>query len=296
MSSNEINALITLIEDPDPGIFSHVKQELVARGEEVIPQLEKYWELNHYGELFQERIEALIHSIQYDSVVQQLKAWKDEEDPDLLEGVLLINKYQYPSFDDSEIRRQIGKIRQDVWLELNDNLTALEIVNIFNHIIYNVHNFDGNKNNYSSPQNSFIADVLTSRKGNPLSLGILYRILAHSLEIPIFGVNLPNHFILSWVDDSPLAAALDDGTGESRILFYINPFTGGTVIHRSEVDEFLNYLNLPNNVSYYQPCTNVDIISRMINNLMYSYAQMGKEDKVEELKSLQAIFTATATT
>ncbi|NNE55871.1 MAG: hypothetical protein HKN32_07620 [Flavobacteriales bacterium] len=289
MSTQEINALITLIEDPDPDIFTHVRQELAAHGESVIPQLEQYWELHDFGELFQSRIEELIHSIQYSSTIKRLQEWKDDPENDLLEGVLLINKYQYPSFDEQEVRRQISKIRQDIWLELNDNLTAMETVNIFNHIIYTVHGFEGNKSNYAAPQNSFIADVLSSKKGNPLSLAVLYRILAHSLDIPIYGVNLPNHFILSWVDDGSIMSELGI-TDDNRILFYINPFTAGTMIHRNEVDEFLNYLELPQQVSYYQPCTNADIVSRMINNLIYSYSQMGKDDKVKELKELQGVF------
>lgn len=294
MSTTEINALITLIEDPDPSIFSHVKKELAAHGPAVIPQLEQYWEVHDFGELFQERIEELIHSIQYEAVLQGLKKWHATEDNDLLEGALLINRYQYPSFDEQELRRQVSKLRQDIWLELNDNLTALETVNIFNHLIYAVHGFSGNKNNYSSPQNSFIADVISSKKGNPLSLAILYRILSHSLEVPIYGVNLPNHFILAWVDEGSMIGEGNMQKAENRILFYINPFTGGTMIHRNEVDEFLNYLELPQKVAYYQPCSNSEIIARMINNLIYSYAQMGKEEKVDELKTLLEIFTPQA--
>lgn len=292
MSSNEINALITLIEDPDPAIFSHVEKELTSYGEAVIPQLEQHWEINHFGDLFQERIERLIHSIHYSSVQDKLKLWAGNEHNDLLEGTILINKYQYPSFDEEEVRHVISKIRQDIWLELNDNLTALEQVRIFNYIIYEMHGFAGNKNNYSAPQNSYIADVLTTKKGNPLSLGMLYRILANSLEIPIYGVNLPNHFILAYVDE----AAVNNGSGEiaDNILFYINPFTNGTVIHKNEVDEFLNYLNLPQKVGYYRPCSNRDIINRLLNNLVYSYSQLGKEKKVEELKQLQELFASHA--
>jgi regulator of sirC expression with transglutaminase-like and TPR domain len=292
MSSNEIHALITLIEDPDPIIFSHVEKELTSYGESVIPQLEQHWEINHFGDLFQERIEHLIHAIHYTSIQDKLKMWSDDDHNDLLEGTILINKYQYPSFDETEVRHIISKIRQDIWLELNDNLTALEQVRIFNYMIYEMHGFAGNKNNYSAPQNSYIADVLSSKKGNPLSLGMLYRILANSLEIPIYGVNLPNHFILAYVDEGAVKNTESDQV--DNILFYINPFTNGTVIHKNEVDEFLNYLNLPQKVGYYRPCTNGDIINRLLNNLVYSYSQLGKEKKVEELKQLQGLFGTTA--
>ncbi len=292
MNSNQINALINLIEDPDPGVYTEVSKEIVSYGESVIPQLEKHWEVSDHGALFQERIEQLIHFIQYDSVLKNVKDWCQEEDNSLLEGVSLINKYQYPSFDEEEVNNCISKIRQDIWLELNESLTALEIVRVFNHIIYTTHGFSGNKKNLASPQNSFLADVLSSKKGNPLSLAVIYRILAQSLDVPIYGVNLPNHFILAWVDENSVGSHKTNKEGEidsNNILFYINPFTGGTIIHKNEIDEFLVHLDLPKKISYYHPCSNNDIVNRMVNNLIYSYAHLGKENKVQELGVLQKI-------
>ncbi len=287
MSSAEISALITLIEDPDETIFNQVRSEIVARGEGIIPQLERYWEFNQFGNLFQERIENLIHSIQYNCISSQLENWVTKEENDLLEGSILINKYQYPSFDEHEVRRQITAIRQDIWLELNDNLTALEQVNVINHILFTVHNFEGNKTNYVSPQNSYLADVLSTKKGNPLSLAILYQVLANSLDIPIYGVNLPNHFVLAYMDENRLGM-LQEG-GDNGILFYINPFSGGSIMHKTEIDDFLMHLELPQEVQYYRPCKNIDILQRMVNNLIFAYIQQDKPEKANELKALQNV-------
>lgn len=291
MSHSQINALITLIEDPDPEIFSHIRTELTKHGEAVIPHLERHWELNDFGDLFQNRVEQLIHSIQYEAIEANLAMWRDAEDNDLLDGALLINKYQYPTCDVADLRDQINRIRQDLWLELNDSLTALEKVKVFNHVLYEMHGFEGNKQNYSSPQNSYLQDVLTSHKGNPLSLAVLYRILAESLDVPIYGVNLPNHFILAYVDENAVMNLGDGVPSDNGILFYINPFSKGEVIRKTEIDEFLDYLDLPKRVSFYHPCDNNAMVQRMLNNLVYSYSQMGKERKVEELRNLLSLFS-----
>lgn len=50
--------------------------------------------------------------------------------------------------------------------------------------------------------NSFINTVIESRKGNPLSLSLLYSVIAESLDLPIYGVNLPNHFVLAYLDEN----------------------------------------------------------------------------------------------
>lgn len=285
MSSSEIAALISLIEDPDESIFHQVRSVIVSKGAGIIPQLEHFWEQNHLGVLFQERVEQLIHSIHYNSISEQLQKWSSDENAGLLEGALLINRYQYPSFDESEVKRSISSIRQDVWLELNDNLTAIEQVNVINHILFSVHGFQGNKANYIAPQNSYLADVLTAKKGNPLSLAIVYQVIANSLDIPIYGVNLPNHFILAFLDENHMGMS-PESCPDDGILFYINPFSNGTIIHKTEIDAYLMHLELPQSVRYYQPCRPSDIIKRMLNNLVFAYQQQGKEDKSEELKSL----------
>ena len=120
----------------------------------------------------------------------------------------------------------------------------MEIVNAFNHILYTVYGFEGNKKDISSLNNSFISDVLSSGKGNPLSLSILYQVLVTQLNIPIYGVNLQNHLIMSYLCENH--CGMDSQNAEDNgALFYINPFNGGDIIHKNEIDDFLLHLNLP---------------------------------------------------
>lgn len=294
-ANSEMIALINLIDDPDESVYSHVKNKIEAHGELIIPQLEMWWESHNYGPLFQRRVEELIQTIQYQGVYQRLRKWKLDPQNDLLEGVLLINRYQYPGFDEDELKRNISKLRQDIWLELNDNLTALETVRVFNHILFRLHGFSGNREDYHSPQNSYFTDLLSGKTGNPLSLGILYRILGASLDIPVYGVNLPSHFVLCY--------ALTDTIGEDGeeikdngvikqddILFYINPFSEGAILHKDEVEDFVRKAGIQAEPAYFLPCTNNDMICRMLNNLIFAYQQQKKEDKVRELKTLVSIF------
>lgn len=289
MYSNEVNALISLIEDPDETIYTQVRNELRNYGEAIIPQLEHYWELQDFGPLFQTRLEELIASIQYEGVYNRLKNWKNSEDKNLLEGALIINKYQYPSYEEDELVRQVSKIRQDIWLELNDNLTAFEQVKVINHILFKHHGFKGNRENYHQPQNSFLADLLSSKSGNPLSLGLLYSHLASSLDLPIFGVNLPSHFILCYLDHNEEDIQLGLTRDDADVLFYINPFNSGAILQKEEIDEFLDKQNLPKDERFYRPCSNMEMISRMLNNLIHAYISSNNDDKVRELRTMQSL-------
>jgi regulator of sirC expression with transglutaminase-like and TPR domain len=290
MNTSEIDALINLIDDPDESIYQQVKQRIVAIGEAAIPSLENVWEINTFGKEFQQRIEDIIHDIQFDSVLKGLENWAKDGGEDLFAGALMVARYQYPDLDETESYDRLTKLHQDIWLELNDELTALERVKVMNHILFDVHGFRGNKKNYHAAQNNYISTVLESKKGNPLSLSILYIVLAERLEIPIYGVNLPNHFVMAYVDEHNILKLIENKmTGQDvndKVLFYINAFSQGTIVHKNEITTYLQELELREEEKFYQPCDNKSMVIRLLNNLILSYDRLGYPEKVEEIKRL----------
>lgn len=283
MSDTEIQALITLIDDPDEGIYCHVRDRILALGQPVVSVLEHAWEQDDQGDLVRNRIEDLLHTIHLDITYHRLEAWREAGGEDLLEGALAVCRYRYAELDEHRVKSRLAAVRQDIWLELNDNLTAFEKVRVFNHIFFQVHGFKGNKRNYHAPQNSYINEVLECRKGNPLSLALIYQLLAEELELPMRGVNLPNHFVLAYMDETGVAAS---EFGHGDVLFYVNAFSQGDILGKAEIDEFLGKLDLPLEESFYQPCTNIDIVRRLLNNLLNSYEKLNDPDRVEDLKRL----------
>lgn len=284
----QLDALISLLDDTDNEVVMHVTNELLRYGFDIIPRLENAWE-DHTDQLIQERLENIIHRIQFDHVREMLQAWLLGGTHDLLDAMIIVARYQYPDLDEARIRNQIESMRIDAWMELNYYLTALEKVRILNHIFFRVHGYSGNTDNYNDPQNSFINKVLESRKGNPISMCVLYMIVAQRLKVPIYGVNLPQHFILTYLDDSE--AAMQQPYEERDPLFYINAFNRGMVFGRKEIDQFLNLVKIEAHPRFYQPCSNLDIVTRVFNNLIHSFSEIGKTDKVEELSRLRDMVT-----
>ena len=285
MNPKEIGSLIKLLDDTDNEVYTHIEEKLLSLGNHVIPFLETAWSQS-FDALLQERIERIIHRIQFDSLKVELRKWFKEESKDLLKGTILIARYQYPDLDEEKIRTTIEQIKREIWLELNDKLTALEKVRIINHIFFSVYNFSGNTANYHAPQNSYINNVLESKKGNPLSLSIIYSLIAQGLALPIYGVNLPEHFILAYKDDQPILSAAAEEISP-RILFYINVFSKGMVFNRKEIDAFLKQLKIKPTMEYYEPCSNIAILQRLVRNLMFSYHKLGGHtDKISELQEL----------
>lgn len=282
MNRKEVDALIRLLDDSDKDIYSHIESRLIHYGKDVIPILENAWS-SSMDAIMQQRIENVIHKIQFDDLKHELHVWSYSSSHDLMKGIILVARYQYPELDVETIQKQLDKIRKDAWLEMNDGLTALEQIKVLNKIFFEIHGFAGNTQNYHAPQNSFVNIVLETRKGNPLMLSMLYLEIARSAGIPVYGVNLPEHFILCYKDELNDPVAIDDN---SKILFYINPFSKGDVFNKKEIDNFLKQLKIPKDKAYYEPCTNKDMIQRLIRNLMNSYHKLGFMDKVDELSEL----------
>ncbi len=290
MNEKEVESLIKLLDDPDTEVSRHVEEKLLSYGNDVIGYLESAW-AQSLDIILQERIENLVHKIQFSNVKREMELWHIGGSFDLLQGMLIVNKYQYPDLDEQKIINQIEDIKRDIWMQMLYEMTAVEKVKLINHVFYGTHGFSGNTTNHQDPQNSYLSQVLESRKGNQILLAVIYSIIAQKLDIPVYGVNLPQHFILAYVDENPSEEnSVSQNEFENRILFYINAFNKGFIFGRKDVDTFLKQLNLKPLNHFYEPCSNVEIIQRVLRNLISSYEKLSAIEKVEELQELLAIF------
>jgi hypothetical protein len=276
MSNKEMQALISLLDDPDTTIFDDVRNKIISYGDNVIPHLESAWE-NSFDHLLQERIEDIIHHLQFESIKLELVNWKNSPEKNLIDGAIIIAKYQYPDLEEDKIHNYIKQMIQDVWLELNDNLTALEKIKVLNRIIFDVHGFYGNTKNINSPKNSYINNVIERKKGNPITIGILYLAICKKLNIPMYGVDVPAHFVLAYAEDGEIP------------LFYLNVFNKGTVFGTPDIDKFLEQLDVEPEDKHYIACSDLSVIKRLIQHLIYTYDNLGYIEKKEELEELYSL-------
>ena len=282
MERNEIQAMISLLDDTDNEVINTVTGNLLKQGSVIIPDLEKAWE-GTLDEKLQVRLENLIQDIQFNGVRDDLNRWIKTGAEYILEGAIYIARFQFPELNAAKINEEIESIRKDVWIEINSNLTALEKVKILNYVIFDLHKFSRNNTDFYSPQNSYINQVIETRKGNPISLSIIYLSVAWKLGLPIYGVNLPKNFILAYKDEFRHRDAADES---EDILFYINPYNKGAVLGRREIDYFITQQQLKTHPSFYIPCSNRDIIIRLINNLILSFEKLGYAQKITRMKEL----------
>ncbi|MBC7382746.1 MAG: hypothetical protein H7296_07075 [Bacteroidia bacterium] len=292
MTDAELKSLVTLLDDDDPEVFRHIEAKILSLGKPVINFLENEWGIMKNIE-HQQKVENIIHQIQYKDLFSQFMLWYKSKDQDLLEGVFLIARYRFPELEKQTLVNAIEKLRLDVWLEMNYDLSPPEKVKIINYIFYKVHGFKGNIDNYHDPRNSFINDVLESKKGNPILLAVIYILIAQKLNIPIYGVNLPQHFVLAYLEEfgknnvelkfNDIEHLLDQN---GKILFYINAFNQGAIFSKVNLEQFLNQIHIEPKKDFLKPCSNLDIVKRVLRNLASAYEKLGKPQKHKEIQEL----------
>ena len=271
LTENEMKALISLLGDSDPEVVSHVEDRIFSLGGSVIPMLEKEWEEN-FDPSSQKRIEDIIHNLQFSRLREKLIDWKNSEAKDLLEGLWLLATYQYPDLDFSKIKEQIQQIYYEAWLEFKPDVQPKEQIKILNTVIFNKLKFGPDEKHLSSIGNCLINTVLDSRKGNAFTLSCIYLLVAQKMRLPVFGVDLPQHFVLTY----------KDGPGQ----FYINVFHKGILFTRNEIDLYLNRLNLNPVEKYFEPCSHLDIIRGLMRNMMLGFENTGEIERQQEIREL----------
>lgn len=275
MEDKELKALVSLLDDNDDQVISHVIEKIRSLGKDAIPYLEQEWE-NNFNPIVQRRIEDLIHSLQYELLRERITQWYESEDQDLLTGMWLIATYQYPDLELVKLRQDLEQIYYDTWLEFKTDLYPFDQVKIINGVLFNKLKFGANTKNFHSPGNSMINVVLETKKGNPISLCVVYMLVAQKLKLPVYGVNLPNLFILTYKD-------------QKNAQFYINAFNRGLIFSRQDIENYINELHLAPLDSFFDPCSNLDIIRRVFRNLIMSFDKIGEHTKAEEVKELLLI-------
>ncbi len=275
MTNKEIKALISLLDDKDPMVVAHVQQRMVELGDAITPFLEEAWEESLDPE-HQKVLEDLIHDLQYATLLQRLKDWKADGAQDLLYGMWLINTYQYPDITLEKLKQTIAELYYEAWVNVRPEMHAYDQVKGLNHVLFKLHHFSANTKNFHAPGNSMLSQVLESKRGNPLTLCVIYMTLAQMLELPIYGVNLPNLFILTFKADGVPP-------------FYINAYNRGLILTKSDIDNYILQLNLNPVDIFYEPCQPIDIVLRALRNLSLSYEKLNDPEKATEIIRLMDV-------
>ncbi len=273
-----------LLNDPNESVFQAVETRLLDLGGEVLPKLRIANKLSK-DDIFKKQSSSIIDRIAFTHSFTMFRKWlKNNNSHNLFDGAFWVAKYIYPELDYHTTLNKINNIADDAWLQMNKNLTPLEQIKVLNHIIYNIHKFNRSTESLYKLENSCINKVIERKKGNPVSLAIIYLIIARKVGLPMYGVNLPRNFIVAYVENTHKTTS-SYNLKDMIVSFYANPYQNGAVLTKREIDIFLQQQKIKPIPQFFNPCDDKIAIQRMLLNLFIFYKQkkdLKKRDDIQK--------------
>ena len=194
----------------------------------------------------------------------------------LARGALLIAKEEYPDLNVDHYVDRLSELAREAEPIVSAGNDTVEKVQLLSHFLFEQKGFEGNRDAFSDPRNSFLNDVIERRLGIPITLSVIYLEVGRRLGLNLYGVSFPTHFLVKAVDE--------------RGELLIDPFSGGIILTLEQVKAKLAEI-------YRQPVElhpamlksagARQILVRMLRNLKGIYA--GASDWARSLSALDRI-------
>jgi regulator of sirC expression with transglutaminase-like and TPR domain len=196
----------------------------------------------------------VIHSLDYFAALVQ----QDDSIP-LFEAALAIAQDADPQLDLAATQAEVDALAATLQRRLAADASSVQKLRMLNHFFYHELGFAGNVNDYYDPDNSYLHRVLSTRRGIPISLAVLYMELAQQIGLNVKGISFPGHFLMK----------LSVQAGE----IVLDPFNGAS-LSREELEErlepYFEQQSYPGAIplSYYLHAAHPrEILVRMLRNL-----------------------------
>jgi regulator of sirC expression with transglutaminase-like and TPR domain len=174
----------------------------------------------------------------------------------LLHGAVAIAMHQFNDVDPAKVDGQLQAMVDVVRQRVRGNQPQALLAHLHDYLFDEL-GFTGNTDDYYAAENSYLPKVLETRHGLPISLSLLYKILAERLGFRAWGVGLPGHFLCGIECDG--------------MEMLIDPFANGGVITPDEAHDRMREAfgeEIEWSSAFLEPVSHRHWLTRMLQNLL----------------------------
>ena len=194
----------------------------------------------------------------------------------LARAALLVAQSEYPHIDIDGYERRLQDMAETLTQQIARHPSrprAKAMMQTVNQLLFRELGFRGNLSHYEDPRNLYLSDVLSERRGVPVTLAIVYAEVCQRAGLDVRPVGLPGHVVCRYTPDDP-----DDEVDE----LLIDVFNGGRVLTRSNCQELVRGAfgaRVPFKEHYLSNLLPRQVIQRLLHNLKAGALQQGDEDR-----------------
>lgn len=273
-SLEEVKALARLLDDPTDAVQMSVRGRLGELGHHAVPYLMAA--RDEANAALRPVIDETIRDLHFEHVHRAWSLVLDAAEVDLERGAFLLAFYRFPDLDIPAYRAQLDAFADQAREHLSC-VTGVERAFVLAEFMCETLGFSGNDDHYYDPDNSYLNRVIDRRLGIPVSLSVMYLLLGQRLDLPVYGINMPAHFLA--------------GYAGKRGDIYLDLFNGGAYVSKEACIRFLLKAGVKPHPNYFQPTGARDILLRMGRNLLVIAQDTGRERTAADLRQLLAPWT-----
>ncbi len=247
------SALCRLLDDPAPSVHQAVAAEfkrLGLAGRDLLTRLTE-------DPLHAEHAKALLREIVSEDFAGEFVEYIRAGRYELETGSLMLDRTVYPDLSTKECRVFLDQIAQRCRQLLVLPATPREHCKVISRVLFHEYGFRGEVEDFDNPRNSFLCDVLRRRRGIPISLSIVYLLVARRCKLDLQPVGLPGRFMI--------------GHFSGKAPFYVDPFDGGVFRAKEDLLDLLRAQDLPLDEDWLLPVPAGIVLCRTCRNLVRQF-------------------------
>ncbi len=277
LSETEQDALLNLLDDTNATVRRALLAHFTKLGGAAAPFLQGVAQGSN--RVLARHAAWFLDELRFTDPVSEFSGFIRSENYELESGVFLLARTVEPRLDVAECRAELDSIADRCRELIVEPSSMREKCRVLNRVIFHECGFHGNVEHYTDPQNSFIDKVLKRRTGIPISLSVVYLLIAERLGLGLEPVGLPGHFIVGcFSDDLP---------------FFIDAFDRGVFRDADEIFELLRANNIVPKTSDLSPTPVREVLCRSCRNLVNHYTAAGKLERAKLFSQFVEEFEAT---
>jgi regulator of sirC expression with transglutaminase-like and TPR domain len=203
----------------------------------------------------------------------------------LFRAAFAIARHEKPAADVEQGESTIVELAETVRRRVRSDSVQAKLAHLHD-VLFDVVGFVGNVEDYYNAGNSYLPQVLSTRRGLPITLVLIYKYVAENVGLKVHGINSPGHFLAA-------VECTESGVAkEPAKWMYVDPFYGGELLHRDDVCRRVAETTgvvAADSSQWLKPATHRQWLSRMLNNLQAVFAHTGRERDLYAMQELQSL-------
>lgn len=277
ISADREQAIIALLDDDNPVVQAAVFEELKRQGSLGVELLRKI--TRDHNRILATHAQDILHELQGPDTVAEFVKFIRSTSYELETGSLLLNRTVFPEVAPEDVCIPLDGLAQRCRELMVHPSSPMEKCKVLNRVLFHENGFRGNTEYYDDPLNSFLGNVIMRRRGIPISLSILYILVAGRCGLQLEPVGLPGRFLV--------------GCFEGDHPFYIDVFERGGFRTVEELSQMLMRDNIPPRPGFFAPTPVGDVLCRCCRNLMHQYSLKHQPHKAKLFASFVHEFEST---